>query len=138
MEDPQLDIRNVVRNLTEPRDAEVMLATVDKYFSPNAVIIHPMLNSPKEHGREGVKAAYKMLRVLTIGNKIDFHCCGWDRVVVRKGVEHQVGLLDLTESLTLRFLPLSEKYNPVFNIRFLGECVTGCGEFVAHSGRSVP
>lgn len=130
MEDPQLDIRNVVRNLTEPRDADVMLATVDRYFSADARIIHPMLNSPSEHGKEGVKAAYKMLRVLTIGNKINFHCIGFDRVQVKKGVERQTGLLDLTESLTLRFLPLSDKYNPVFNIRFLGErkvaCTLGC------------
>lgn len=62
MEDPQFDLRNVVRSITEPRLAEELLANVEKYFTEDAVIVHPMLNSPPASGREGVKAAYKMLR----------------------------------------------------------------------------
>lgn len=71
-----------------------------------------MLNSPAGAGRDGVKAAYKMLRVLTIGNKIDFHvsrqarrrivtadprsshqAVGFDKVVTRKGTDRVTGLL---------------------------------------------
>jgi hypothetical protein len=62
MEDPVQDIRRVVRALCEPRHATKMLEAVDTYFSPDAIIVHPMLNSPASQGREGVKAAYKMLR----------------------------------------------------------------------------
>lgn len=101
----------------EEPEAALMLKNVQQYFTSNAIIVHPMLNSPPSAGREGVAASYRMLRCLTIGNKIEFHACAFDRVVVRKGVEHQVGLLDLTESLYLRFLP----WSPKFNIRFLGE-----------------
>ncbi|ORY90637.1 hypothetical protein BCR35DRAFT_274577 [Leucosporidium creatinivorum] len=119
MEDPQFDIRNVVRSITEPREADQLLANVDRYFTSDAVIVHPMLNSPSASGRAGVKAAYKMLRVLTIGNKVDFHVVALDRIVNKKNVEHTTALLDITEHLQLRFLPLPTSYNPWFHIRFL-------------------
>ncbi|KAK4702535.1 hypothetical protein P7C70_g3687, partial [Phenoliferia sp. Uapishka_3] len=125
-----------VRALTEPRDARVILKAVDKYFSEDAVIVHPMLNSPANSGKEGVKAAYKMLRVLTLNNKITFHGVGFDRIVMRKGEEHQTGFigrrltsgqkigllranLDLSEAIQLRFLPLPLAWSPVLNIRFI-------------------
>jgi hypothetical protein len=71
MEDPQFDLRNVVRSITEPRSAETLLSNVDRYFTEDAVIIHPMLNSPAAAGREGVKAAYKMLRGERRGGRSD-------------------------------------------------------------------
>ncbi|KAL8279239.1 hypothetical protein RQP46_008276 [Phenoliferia psychrophenolica] len=119
MEDPVNQIRDVVRRITEPRDARTILKHVDQYFAEDATIVHPMLNSPAKAGREGVKAAYKMLRVLTLNNHIDFHAVGFDRIVLRKGQEHQTGLIDLTESLQLRFLPLPTSLNPTLHIRFL-------------------
>ncbi|KAK4056268.1 hypothetical protein OIO90_002711 [Microbotryomycetes sp. JL221] len=93
MENPSLDIRGVVKSITEPRSADVILANVDKYFTKDAIIVHPLLNSVPGLGREGVKSAYKMLRTLTIGNKIEFHTIGFDRIVVRKGKEKQTALL---------------------------------------------
>jgi len=89
-----------------------MLAAVDKYFTPDAQIVYPLLNSPRASGVEGVKAAYKMLRVLTYGNQIEFNVVAWDRIRNVKGVEHQSGFLDLVETLKFR-LPLPEKLNPV-------------------------
>lgn len=62
MEDPQNEIREVVRSLCEPRDAKVMLQNVERYFAPEARIIHPMFNSPASSGIDGVKSGYKMLR----------------------------------------------------------------------------
>lgn len=93
MQNYEQEIRHVVKSITEPRDADEMLAGVDKYFTTDAQIIHPMLNSPAESGRDGVKSAYKMLRVLTIGNKIDFHAVAFEKPVTRKGVERVIGLL---------------------------------------------
>ncbi|KAM0792811.1 hypothetical protein ACM66B_002577 [Microbotryomycetes sp. NB124-2] len=119
MENPSLDLRGVVKSITEPRSADVILANVDKYFTKDAVIVHPLLNSVPRLGRDGLKSAYKMLRTLTIGNKIEFHAVAFDRVIVRHGKEKQVALLDLTEHLQLRFLPLPYSVSPVLHIRFL-------------------
>lgn len=97
-----------------PRDAKEILAGVDKYFAKDAIIVHPMLNSPASSGREGVKAAYKMLRVLTLNQKvrpvqgpeelrvadgllfaaqIQFNAIGFDRIVMRQGQECRTALI---------------------------------------------
>ncbi|GAA5893380.1 hypothetical protein JCM5296_004861 [Sporobolomyces johnsonii] len=139
MESPVNDIRNVVRELCEPAKASDMLSAVDKYFASDSQIIYPLLNSPKGAGIEGVKSAYKMLRVLTYDNKaslrwaplaripnpdctstqIDFHVVAFDRITVKKGVEYQSGVLDLTEHLKFKFIPLPDRFNPTFHIRFI-------------------
>ncbi|GAA5998140.1 uncharacterized protein JCM10292_002349 [Rhodotorula paludigena] len=119
MDDPQTDVRRVVSELCEPQDAAEMVAAVEKYFTEDAVFVYPLLNSPKSVGREGVKAAYKMLRVLSYGQRFDFHAVGFDRITVHKGVERMKGFLDLTEHLKLSFIPLPERLNPTFHIRFL-------------------
>lgn len=90
-----------------------MLNAVEKYFTQDATLVYPLLNSPKGSGREGVKSAYKMLRVLTYGNKINFDVVAFDRIKSIKGVEHMSGYLDLTETLKFRTVPLPEGLNPV-------------------------
>jgi len=93
-----------------------MLAAVDKYFTADATLVYPLLNSPKGSGREGVKSAYKMLRVLTYGNKINFDVVAFDRIKSIKGTEFMSGYLDLTESLKFRTVPLPERFNPVCSL----------------------
>ncbi|GAA5925064.1 uncharacterized protein JCM15063_005803 [Sporobolomyces koalae] len=118
MQNPSTEIRQVVKQLVCSERSVDMLAAVDAYFTPDAVIVYPLFNSPKGAGIEGVKAAYKMLRVLTYGNKIDFNVVAFDRIRTVKGVEHQSGMLDLVETLKFR-LPLPEALNPSFSLRFL-------------------
>ncbi|GAA5901894.1 uncharacterized protein JCM6883_000429 [Sporobolomyces salmoneus] len=118
MQSPQNEIRRVVRELVESEKSTDMLAAVEKYFAPDAEIVYPLLNSPRSSGREGVKACYKMLRVLTYGNKVEFNATCWDRIRIVKGVEHQTGFLDLVETLKFR-APVPEFMNPSFSIRFL-------------------
>ncbi|GAA5982631.1 hypothetical protein JCM5350_002127 [Sporobolomyces pararoseus] len=118
MQSPQNEIRGVVRALVESEKSVDMLAAVDKYFTQDAQIVYPLLNSPRASGIEGVKSAYKMLRVLTYGNSIEFNVVAWDRIKSTKGVETQSGFLDLVETLKFR-LPLPERLNPSFSIRFL-------------------
>ncbi|SCV72515.1 BQ2448_4052 [Microbotryum intermedium] len=119
MEDPTTEIRNVVRKITEPRESAKILASVDRYFSDDSVIVHPMLNSPRAQRKDGVKAAYRMLRALTLNNRIEFHAVAFGEVSKKKGGETQACLIDLTEHLQLRFLPLPEARNPVMRVRFL-------------------
>lgn len=51
-----------MRELTETTVSADVLRAVDRYFTQDATIVHPMLNSPQSSGRDGVKAAYKMLK----------------------------------------------------------------------------
>lgn len=137
MNNPQEELKTVIRSITEPKSSREILVNVSKYFTDDARIIHPMLNSPARAGKEGVLAAYKMLRVFTVNNKLTFHTVSFGEVQDVKGVEYLVGLigqlalnvsaiirshreayrvlilLDLTERLQLRFLPLPTSYNPV-------------------------
>jgi len=77
------------------------------------VQVYPLLNSPPAAGRDGVKAAYKMLRVLSYGQRFDFHSVASDRITVEKGIEKLKLTLDLTEHLKLSFVPLPDRLNPV-------------------------
>ncbi|BGP37347.1 hypothetical protein JCM10450v2_001254 [Rhodotorula kratochvilovae] len=120
MDNPVTEIRRVVSELCEPEDANQMLAAVDKYYTEDAVFVYPLFNSPPAAGREGVKAAYKMLRVLSYGQRFDFHAVGFDRITTdATGVERQRAFLDVTEKLKFSFVPLPERLNPTFHIRFL-------------------
>ncbi|GAA6049461.1 hypothetical protein JCM3770_007351 [Rhodotorula araucariae] len=118
MDNPITDIRRVVSELCEPSDSK--LAAVEKYFTDDAVFVNPLFNSPQAAGREGVKAAYKMLRVLSYGQRFDFHAVGFDRITTDgTGTERQKMFIDVTERLKLAFVPLPERLNPTFQIRFL-------------------
>ncbi|GAA5841432.1 hypothetical protein JCM9279_000652 [Rhodotorula babjevae] len=119
MDNPTTDIRRAVLECTMPSDANEMLAAVDKYFTDDAVFIYPLLNSPPAAGRDGVKAAYKMLRVLSYGQRFDFHSVAADRIYVEKGIEKQKLTLDLSEHLKFSFIPLPDRLNPTFTLRFL-------------------
>lgn len=105
MQDPVHEIRSVISSITEPREAAVILANVDKYFTATASIIHPMFNSPKQAGREGLKAAYKMLRVLTINNKMEYHVVAFDNVVVRSVGETRAAPHQNRPDVTLSLCP---------------------------------
>ncbi|GAA6010932.1 hypothetical protein JCM11491_004607 [Sporobolomyces phaffii] len=119
MQSPQNEIRRVVRQLVESDKSSDILAAVDKYFAADAQIVYPLLNSPRQSGREGVKAAYKMLRVLTYGNQVEFNVVAFDRIRAVKGVEYQSGFLDVVETLKFRVPLVPERLNPSFSIRFL-------------------
>ncbi|GAA5885152.1 hypothetical protein JCM3774_006327 [Rhodotorula dairenensis] len=119
MDDPAKDVPRVVRELCEPVDANEMTAAVDKYFADDAVFVYPLLNSPPEVGRAGVKAAYKMLRVLSYGQSFDFHAVAFDEPYTENGKEYMKGFLDCTEHLKIRFFPLPERLNPKFHLRFI-------------------
>ncbi|TNY23386.1 hypothetical protein DMC30DRAFT_414255 [Rhodotorula diobovata] len=120
MDNPATDVRRVVRELCCPEDANEMLAAVDKYFTEDATFVYPLLNTPPAAGRDGVKAAYKMLRVLSYGQRFDFHAVAFDRITSdNKGVERMKGFLDCTEHLKFSFIPLPDRVNPTFHLRFL-------------------
>lgn len=70
MENPVTEVEDVIRSVTEPYRASVLAANVEKYFTEDAVLHHPLLVTK---GREAIKGIYKMVRVQTIDQKIEFH-----------------------------------------------------------------
>ncbi|PLW05490.1 hypothetical protein PCANC_04500 [Puccinia coronata f. sp. avenae] len=74
MDDPVKELADVVRSITEPYSAKEIAANVEKYFTEDAFIMYPMFNQPHTpHGKENLKGIYKLLRVFSINNKIEFH-----------------------------------------------------------------
>lgn len=114
MDDPVKEIKDVVRSITEPYEAGVIVANIDKYFTRDAQIFHPFINQPygKDNGREDLKGIYKMLRVQTINNKIDFHAVMFNE-------DKTQGTLELTEHVTMRMNPLSRMSSSQTAVRFL-------------------
>ncbi|GAA94239.1 uncharacterized protein L969DRAFT_93620 [Mixia osmundae IAM 14324] len=111
MENPRNDIYDVVRSLVEPASPVVIAQNIDRYYTEDAYIDHPMLNQPHTpSSREGLKGIYTMLKVLTYGNKMEFHgdaCFNEDMTK---------GWLEASEHLYLTFLPFI-KTAPRFLIR---------------------
>merc|ERR1712110_730852 len=74
MENPKAEIEDVVRSITEPQDVETILKNVDKYFTEDAFVLHPLGNQPQcARGKENLKAIYHIFRQVTRDNKITFH-----------------------------------------------------------------
>ncbi|PLW55511.1 hypothetical protein PCANC_02092 [Puccinia coronata f. sp. avenae] len=74
MENPRIEIQDVVRSITEPQDPVTVLANIDKYFTEDAYILHPLVNQPEfARGRDNLKAMYFLYRKGSFDNKIHFH-----------------------------------------------------------------
>ncbi|KAH9454515.1 hypothetical protein MJO28_005096 [Puccinia striiformis f. sp. tritici] len=99
MDDPVAEIRDVVRSLVEPYEASVLASNVEKYFTEDAFILHPLLNqTPSKGSREHLRGIYKILRVFTINNKIEFHAVMFNE-------DKTQGSIELTEHLYPRLFP---------------------------------
>ncbi|WAR56863.1 hypothetical protein PtB15_7B715 [Puccinia triticina] len=99
MDDPVAEIKDVVRSLVEPYEAWVLASNVEKYFTEDAFILHPLLNQTRARGsREHLKGIYKILRVFTINNKIEFHAVMFNE-------DKTQGAIELTEHLYPRLFP---------------------------------
>lgn len=114
MDDPVKQIVDVVRSLAESYEARVIAENIEKYFTQDAQIFHPFLNQPynRENGREDLKGIYKMFRVNSINNKIDFHAVMFNEDMTQ-------GTIELTEHYNFRLNPLSRLYSPRPTVRFL-------------------
>ncbi|EGG11319.1 uncharacterized protein MELLADRAFT_76617 [Melampsora larici-populina 98AG31] len=114
MDDPVKEIEDVVRSITEPYEASVIADNIEKYFTRDAQIFHPFINQPysKDNGREDLKGIYKILRVQTIDNKIDFHAVMFNE-------DKTQGTIELTEHVCMRMNPLSRLRPSRASVRFL-------------------
>ncbi|EGG07052.1 uncharacterized protein MELLADRAFT_116341 [Melampsora larici-populina 98AG31] len=92
MDNPVAEVEEVIRSVTEPYPASVLAANVEKYFTEDAVLRHPFLVAK---GREAIKGIYKIVRVQTVNQKIDFHA------VMFNEDKTQI-TIDLTEHMNTR------------------------------------
>jgi len=110
MENPRAEIQDVVRSITEPQDAETVLANVDKYFTKDAYLLHPVVNQPEfSRGRDNLKALYYIFRKISYGNKIIFHAVMFSEDLTQC-------TLELTELVRVGMHPL---LGPSQSVRFL-------------------
>jgi len=110
MENPRAEIQDVVRSITEPQDAETVLANIDKYFTEDAYLLHPVVNQPEfSRGRDNLKALYYIFRKISYGNKIIFHA-------VMFSEDFTQCTLELTELVRVGMHPL---LGPSQSVRFL-------------------
>lgn len=114
MENPRAEIADVVRSITEPQDPETVLKNIDKYFTEDAFILHPLANQPElARGRDNLKALYYMFRNVTKDNKIHFHA-----VMFSEDLMHCT--LDLTEDVKDLKSILFPSFSPhPISVRFL-------------------
>ncbi|KAH9822404.1 hypothetical protein DFH28DRAFT_452496 [Melampsora americana] len=108
MDNPVAEIEDVVRSITEPADASIIVKNVGKYFTKDAQIFHPLFNQPysKEHGLEELKGLYSMLRFGSKRGKIDFNSVMFNEDMTR-------GFIDLFETGEKRHA------TPINSARFL-------------------
>lgn len=95
MNNPLKEVENVIRSLTEPHKASTMAAAVEKYFTEDAVLYHPFF---RVKGRDGIKGIYKILRMGTVDQKIEFHAVMFNE-------DKTEATVDLTEHMNARILP---------------------------------
>ncbi|KAF8341404.1 uncharacterized protein EI90DRAFT_3012010 [Cantharellus anzutake] len=120
MEDPARQIEHVVRSLVELPTATEIVAHIDKYFTKDARILHPLFNQPlSKNGREDLKGIYKMERVLFVYEAMDIHS-----IMTSQDKKHIA--IDSTVHITLRYAPFLK-----FDARF----VTICRLVQAKNGR---
>ncbi|KAH9808888.1 hypothetical protein DFH28DRAFT_992757 [Melampsora americana] len=114
MDNPVKEIEYVVRSITEPYEAKVLAQNIEEYFTPDAQIFHPFINQPysKDNGREDLKGIYKMLRVQSIDNKIEFHAVMFNE-------DQTQGTIDLTEHMTMRLNPIARLTSSRVAVRFI-------------------
>ncbi|OAV94949.1 hypothetical protein PTTG_06686 [Puccinia triticina 1-1 BBBD Race 1] len=100
MDNPIEELADVVRSVTEVEHTSEVFANIDRYFTEDAQLIYFNLSSIySRNGRQNLKAAYQVSRVLGFGIKIDIH-----EVMVNK--EQTEATIDLTQSVRIRLLPI--------------------------------
>ncbi|MBW0511224.1 hypothetical protein O181_050939 [Austropuccinia psidii MF-1] len=111
MDDPVKEIRDVVRSITEPYEAAEIIENIDKYFTHDAFILHPLINQPQfARGKEYLKGIYKWFRTGCLNNKITFHAVMFNEDLTQCAIE-------LTEYVEYRPFPL--RFLQPGNFRFL-------------------
>ncbi|KAH9819224.1 hypothetical protein DFH28DRAFT_68411 [Melampsora americana] len=100
MDDPVKEIRDVVRGLTEPDAATEIAKNIEKFFTKDAIIQHPVVELARgPNSRDHLIGLYKIFRMFTIDQKILFHSVMFNEDLTSCAI-------DLTEHFHLRNIPL--------------------------------
>lgn len=100
MNNPELELRQIILDLTESDDAVKHKATVDKYFTTDAEFIHPLCNLyGGPNSRESLKNIYAVYKFFTRDVQIDIQKITVDSNCTR-------AVIEMEESLSAKFLPI--------------------------------
>ncbi|POW11189.1 hypothetical protein PSTT_05436, partial [Puccinia striiformis] len=119
MDDPVKELPEVVRKITEPYEATEIVRNVNKYFTEDAYLLYPMVNQPYTKQGKKLIGLYKLFRVLTINNQIEFHAVMFSEDKLKAAIETNecadlvYNNLELTETLQGRFITIW------FRLRFI-------------------
>ncbi|EGG11320.1 uncharacterized protein MELLADRAFT_90789 [Melampsora larici-populina 98AG31] len=114
MDDPVKEIEDVIRSITEPYEATTLAENIEKYFTRDAQVLHPFINQPysQDNGMEDLKGIYKILRVQSLDNKIEFHAVMFNE-------DKTEGTIELTEHMTMRMNPIARLTSSRAAVRFI-------------------
>lgn len=100
MNNPELELRQIILDLTENDDAAKHKATVDRYFTEDAEFIHPLCTLSSGPGsRESLKSIYAVYKFFTRDIEIDIQ-----KITVDSNCSRAV--IEMEESLSATFLPI--------------------------------
>lgn len=100
MNSPELELRDIILQLTENKDPKSHKAHVDKYFTKDCSFYHPLATVQSgPHSREQLKNVYTVYKVFAKDIKINIQKITVDSNCTRAVVE-------LEEDLTPTFFPI--------------------------------
>lgn len=101
MENPLEELEGVVRAVTEATSTADTFASIDRYFTEDAILLYPSFAQIyTRNGRENVKAAYQVARAVGFGIKVEIHA-----VMINK--DQTEATIDLTQTVRVRALPVN-------------------------------
>ncbi|OAV94710.1 hypothetical protein PTTG_26910 [Puccinia triticina 1-1 BBBD Race 1] len=96
MDEPKVEIREVIRATIESDDPAVTIANIEKYFTDDAHLHFSIFKQPHgNRGRRYLQGIYKLFRLITTNNKIEIHS-------VMFSEDGLLGALECTQSGQLR------------------------------------
>ncbi|KAF8556387.1 hypothetical protein OG21DRAFT_1409237 [Imleria badia] len=96
MQDPKKEISGVIRTLCTTRDANQLQATVEKYFAPDAKLLHPLC---KANSRNEILGAFQWYRLASPETQIKVLSVMYDN-------DLNVLVVEVQEKLNVWFVPL--------------------------------
>ncbi|KAH9455471.1 hypothetical protein Pst134EA_022934 [Puccinia striiformis f. sp. tritici] len=107
MDDPKIEISDVIRATIESDDPRVTIANIEKYFTEDAYLHFSIFKQPQAaRSRRYLQGIYKIFRLATTNNKIEIHSVMFSQ-------DGLLGAIECTQSGQLRLWLLK----PIFSFR---------------------
>ncbi|KAA1107758.1 hypothetical protein PGTUg99_014114 [Puccinia graminis f. sp. tritici] len=104
MDEPKVEISDVIRETIQSDDPNVTIANLEKYFTEDAHLHFSIFKQPHvARGRQYLKGIYKLFRLVTINNKIEIHSVMFSQ-------DGLLGAIECTQSGQLRLWSIKSTF----------------------------